>query len=77
MKAQHDAATQQELAAWREQQQQHAAAKSAAHTAMARQLAWQVVQLAERVIQYRAAAAGQKVPLRDWRAWMSLFTAGI
>lgn len=76
MKAQHEATTQQELATWREQQQAHAAAKAAAHRTFGNQVAWQLVQLAERVIEYRAATAGQQVPRRDWRAWLALFKAG-
>jgi hypothetical protein len=38
--------------------------------------AWQLVQLAERVVEFRAATGGQPVPLADWRAWLSLFLAG-
>lgn len=76
MKAQHDAATQQELATWREQQQMRAAAKATARRSFANQVAWQLVQLAERLIEYRAATAGQQVPRRDWRAWLALFKAG-
>lgn len=76
MKAQFTAATQQELATWQERKQQRVAAKAAAHHTLAQEVAWQLVQLAERVIGYRAATAGQAVPRRDWRAWVSLFLAG-
>eukprot|EP00878_Enallax_costatus_P044531 GHUV01053192.1.p1 GENE.GHUV01053192.1~~GHUV01053192.1.p1 ORF type:complete len:383 (+),score=153.40 GHUV01053192.1:92-1240(+) len=76
IKAQHDAATQQELTSWKEQQEARSAAKKAKRTAIANKVAWQLVQLAERVIEYRAATAGQQVPRRDWRAWLALFTAG-
>jgi hypothetical protein len=76
MRTQFESATQQELATWHEQQQQRAAAKSAAHHKFGEHVAWQLVQLAERVVEYRAATAGQAVPRRDWRAWVSLFLAG-
>ncbi|WIA32870.1 hypothetical protein OEZ86_006044 [Tetradesmus obliquus] len=75
MKAQFESSTQQELATWHEQQQQRAAAKAAAHHKFGEHVAWQVVQLAERVVEYRAATAGQAVPRRDWRAWVNLFLA--
>eukprot|EP00882_Tetradesmus_deserticola_P022341 GHRQ01024243.1.p1 GENE.GHRQ01024243.1~~GHRQ01024243.1.p1 ORF type:complete len:113 (+),score=34.04 GHRQ01024243.1:393-731(+) len=76
MKVQFESTTQQELAIWHEQKQQYAAAKAAAHRKFGEHVAWQLVQLSERVIEYRAATAGQAVPRRDWRAWISLFLAG-
>lgn len=76
MKAQFESSTQQELATWHEQQQQRAAAKATAHHKFGEHVAWQIVQLAERVVEYRAATAGRAVPRRDWRAWVNLFLAG-
>lgn len=76
MRAQHKAVTQQLLAACAEERQSRAAAKLAKRQAFAGEVAWQMVQLAERVIEYRSATAGQAVPRQDWRAWMAMFKAG-
>lgn len=42
----------------------------------ARSVALQLVQLAERSLEYRAATAGQPPPQREWREWVTLFVAG-
>lgn len=51
-------------------------AAEAEKAGLAHDTARQLVQLAERVVQFRAATGGQPVPLADWRAWLSLFLAG-
>lgn len=75
--SQHTSAVQQELATWREHQDAAALAAEAEKAGLARETAWQLVQLAERVVEFRAATGGQAVPLADWRAWASLFSAGM
>eukprot|EP00775_Hariotina_reticulata_P002553 gene2553-2855_t len=76
VQVQHKAVTQQLLAACANERQSRAAAKLAKRRAFAGEVTWQLVQLAERVTEYRAATAGQAVPRRDWRAWMAMFIAG-
>ena len=65
-----------EREAWQLQQQQKAAAKAAKHKGMACEVVWQLVQLAERMMAYRAATGGQHVPRKDWREWLAMFAAG-
>jgi len=67
---------QQELGTWRQQQEAEALAAAAEKAGFAHSTAWQLVQLAERVVEFRTATGGQAVPLADWRAWLSLFLAG-
>lgn len=74
--AQHAATVQQELASWHQQQGAAALAAQAEKAGLARDTAWQLVQLAERVVEFRAATGGQAVPLADWRSWLSLLMAG-
>lgn len=76
LQSQHAATVKQELGSWHQQQEAAAQADNAAKTNLARSTAWQLVQLAERVAEFRAATGGQAVPLADWRAWLSLFLAG-
>lgn len=66
----------QELTALRQQQKAEELAADADKIGFAHDTAWQLVQLAERVVEFRAATGGQAVPLADWRSWLSLFLAG-
>lgn len=77
LQSQHAATVQQELAAWHEHQDVSVLAAEAEKAGLAHDTAWQLVQLAERVVEFRAATGGQPVPLADWRAWLSLFLAGV
>jgi hypothetical protein len=63
-----------EMAAWHEAQQARAAAKAAKHQAMCEGLAWQLVQLAERAVEYRERT-GELVPRGEWRRWLAMFKA--
>lgn len=74
--SQHAATVQQELASWHQQQHSAELAAQAEAAGLARGTALQLVQLAERVVEFRAATGGQAVPLADWRSWLSLFLAG-
>ncbi|KAF8067189.1 SPEF2 [Scenedesmus sp. PABB004] len=76
LKGQHAAESEAELAALREQAAARRTAEAAARRAFGAEVAWQLVQLAERVVEFRAASAGQAVPRRDWREWLALFVAG-
>ncbi len=60
---------------WRSAQEQRRAAKAAAHAAMAKEMAWQLVMIAERAVEHRAAT-GQAVSRKDWRDWLAMFKAG-
>ncbi|KAG2448325.1 hypothetical protein HYH02_006909 [Chlamydomonas schloesseri] len=64
-----------EMEAWRAAQQARAEAKAAKHAAFARDVAYQLVSLAERSAEYRAAT-GNLVPRREWREWLTMFVAG-
>lgn len=77
LQSQHASTVQQELAAWHQQEYASVLAAEAEKVGFARDTAWQLVQLAERVVEFRAATGGQAVPLADWRAWLSLFLAGV
>jgi hypothetical protein len=76
LSAQYAAEAAAQRAAWQEAQAARAAAKAAKHAAIGREVAWGLVQLAERMVQYRAAAAGGAVPRKEWRQWVAMFTAG-
>lgn len=76
LQSQHAATVQQELTSWHQQQGASALAAEAEKSGLAQQTAWQLVQLAERVVECRQATGGQAVPLADWRSWLSLFLAG-
>lgn len=76
LQSQHAATVQQELTSWHQQQGASALAAEAEKSGLAQQTAWQLVQLAERVVEFRQATGGQAVPLTDWRSWLSLFLAG-
>lgn len=41
-----------------------------------RDMAWGLVQLAERVVEWRAATGGQAASKQDWRNWTAMFCAG-
>ncbi|KAG2442556.1 hypothetical protein HXX76_002642 [Chlamydomonas incerta] len=64
-----------EMEAWRAAQQARAEAKAAKHAAFARDVAYQLVSLAERSAEYRSAT-GNLVPRREWREWLTMFVAG-
>ncbi|GLC51118.1 hypothetical protein PLESTB_000467700 [Pleodorina starrii] len=64
-----------EMEAWRAAQAARAEAKAAKHAAFAREVAYQLVGLAERAAEYRLAT-GNLVPRREWRQWLALFAAG-
>ncbi|MEW5317265.1 MAG: hypothetical protein WDW38_008576 [Sanguina aurantia] len=64
-----------EAQAWRAAQALRASDKAAAHEALAREVAWQLVMLSERTSEYREST-GVKVPKREWREWLGMFVAG-
>ncbi|GFR40940.1 hypothetical protein Agub_g1600 [Astrephomene gubernaculifera] len=61
-----------EMEAWRAAQQARAEAKAAKHAAFARDIAYQLVGLAERAAEYRSST-GNLVPRREWRQWLTMF----
>ncbi|KXZ56759.1 hypothetical protein GPECTOR_1g684 [Gonium pectorale] len=75
MREEYEAEAALEMEAWRAAQRARAEAKAAKHAAFARDMAYQLVALAERAAEYRAAT-GNMVPRREWRQWLALFTAG-
>jgi hypothetical protein len=76
LRSQHASTVQQQLADWHQQEDVSVLAAEAEKAEFVRGTAWQLVQLAERVVEFRTATGGQAVPLADWRAWLSLFLAG-
>ncbi|KAG2499886.1 hypothetical protein HYH03_002175 [Edaphochlamys debaryana] len=64
-----------EMEAWRAAQQARADAKAAKHASTARDIAYQLVSLAERAAEYRTAT-GNLVPRREWRQWLAMFVSG-
>ncbi|KAL6765964.1 protein associated with central pair microtubule complex [Haematococcus lacustris] len=73
-RTQYEAQAAAEMAAWRQAQQERAAAKAAKHARMAEGMAWQLVQLAERCIEFRRIT-GELVPRSEWRRWVAMFLA--
>lgn len=74
MRDEYQAAAALEMAAWRQAQAAREAAQAAESEAACRGVAWQLVQLAERCIEYRRTS-GTLVPRREFREWLALFHA--
>ena len=64
-----------EMATLRAAQEARACAKTAKHTSICRDIAWQIVMLAERAAGHRATA-GANVPALEYRKWMAMFESG-
>jgi hypothetical protein len=64
-----------EMEAWHAAEAARAAAKAARHRASCRDIAWQVVMLAERAAEHRAST-GANVPVLEYRRWLAMFTSG-
>ncbi len=75
MRDAYEAEAAREMEAWHAAQQARADAKHAKHVSAAREIAYQLVSLAERAAEYRAAT-GQLVPRREWRQLLAMFFAG-
>ena len=72
--SQYEAQAQTELETLQAAQAERAAAKAAKHEAMCRDIAWQLVMLAERTAAHRETV-GANVPRLEYRRWMAMFTA--
>ncbi|KAK9824418.1 hypothetical protein WJX72_010134 [[Myrmecia] bisecta] len=76
LKGEHDAATADEMARWREAQHAQRLAKAQRHQELAAEVAWQMVGVAEKAAEYREQADLGKVPRPVWRQWATMFVAG-
>ncbi len=66
-----------ELELFRASEAERQRQRVAADSVVCREVAWQLVMLAERSIEHRAASQGAKVPIGEYRRWLALFAAGV
>jgi len=72
LRQQYEATAAAEKEAWLASERARKEAKAAKHRAMCENMAWQLVQLAERCAEYRQST-GCLVPRNEWRRWLAMF----
>ena len=65
-----------ELKAFRAAEAERARAKTAKNSIACKEVAWQLVMLAERCIEHRSITGAAKVPIGEYRRWLALFAKG-
>lgn len=73
--SQYEAQAQVEVETLQAAQRERAAAKATKHEAMCRDIAWQLVMLAERTAAHRESV-GANAPRHEYRRWLAMFVAG-
>lgn len=76
MREEYEAEAALEMEAWRAAQEARTAAKAAQHAELVTDIAWQLVQLAERTVEQRSNSGEARVPRREWREWLAMFVSG-